>query len=78
MLPIAFTPELPLMEPSRHRKFLASLRAERDHIMSVEPDADPQIIWNTLLMLELTPLERLHQSLAHGRVFAAEETDSAS
>lgn len=43
------------------------LRAECDRLMRLMPDADRHTVWHTLLMLRLSPEERLRWSLLRGR-----------
>lgn len=46
---------------------IGRLRAECDRLMRVMPDADRHTVWHTLLMLRLSPLDRLRRSLLRGR-----------
>lgn len=73
---------VPLMErlsPSRFERALSGnvtewarqLAVEVETIMAAHPDADPNDVRRTLILLQLSPLERLNRSLRRGRGFAA-------
>ena len=42
---------------------------ELERILQRHPQADPQVIWQTLILLEQSPIERLRGGLRRGRVF---------
>jgi hypothetical protein len=44
-----------------------ALRKECERIMALEPEADPENIRHTLLLLNIAPIERLRRSLLRGR-----------
>ncbi len=47
-------------------RLMESVRA----VLAVRPEADPDSVRHTLLLLELSPLERLRSSLTRGRALA--------
>lgn len=47
-------------------RLMESVRA----VLAVRPEADPDNVRHTLLLLELPPLERLRSSLTRGRALA--------
>ena len=48
------------------RRLMDSVRA----VLAVRPEADPDNVRHTLILLEQPPLERLRRSLTRGRAFA--------
>jgi hypothetical protein len=69
---LAFTPRLHIADQRLLRAEMKRRRREQRRICRLEPEADPENVLGTLMMLRLSPLERLRQSLAHGRVQAAQ------
>lgn len=47
-------------------RLMASVRA----VQAVRPEADPDNVRHTLILLEQPPLDRLRRSLTRGRAFA--------
>ncbi len=50
----------------RARRLMDSVRA----VLAARPEADPDNVRHTLILLELPPLERLRRSLTRGRALA--------
>ncbi len=46
------------------------LSARVEHVLALHPEADPDNVRHTLILLELPPLERLQRSLIRGRATA--------
>jgi hypothetical protein len=46
------------------------LSARVQKVLKLHPDADPDNVRHTLILLELSPLERLQRSLIRGRATA--------
>lgn len=58
---------------SRERKasrWAANLMKSVRAVLAAHPEADPDNVRHTLILLELPPLERLRRSLTRGRAFA--------
>jgi hypothetical protein len=58
---------------SRQRKaqrWAARLMESVNAVLAVRPEADPDNVRHTLILLELPPLERLKRSLTRGRALA--------
>jgi hypothetical protein len=51
-------------------RWARQLSARVKKILAAHPDADPDTVRHTLILLELPPLERLQRSLIRGRATA--------
>ena len=61
------------MKTSRERKasrWAAGLMQSVRAVLAVRPEADPDNVRHTLILLEQSPLERLRKSLTRGRALA--------
>ena len=52
------------------RRWAARLTARVQRVLAAHPNADPDNVRHTLILLELPPLERLQRSLIRGRAAA--------
>jgi hypothetical protein len=60
-----------LQDAAGARRWGWRLAADVQSVLSLHPDADPEIVRLTLISLQSPPLERLNRSLRRGRGFAA-------
>jgi hypothetical protein len=63
-------PRSPKLTERQAAKWAARLMATVRAVQAVRPEADPDNIRHTLVLLELPPLERLRKSLIRGRALA--------
>jgi hypothetical protein len=56
--------------PASAARWGRQINARVEQILALHPDADPDNIRHTLILLELPPLERLQRSLIRGRATA--------
>ncbi len=54
----------------RAARWAADLMESVRAVLAVRPEADPDNVRHTLILLELPPLERLRKSLTRGRALA--------
>ena len=54
----------------RGEQWAAILMESVREVLAVRPEADPDNVRHTLILLELPPLERLRKSLTRGRALA--------
>ena len=54
----------------RARQWAVRLRTSVQQVLAKYPNADPDNVRHTLILLELPPLERLKRSLIRGRALA--------
>jgi hypothetical protein len=52
---------------AKSKRWAQRLSAQVDEIIAVHPEADPDNIRHTLILLEQPPLKRLQRSLIRGR-----------
>ena len=52
------------------RRWARRLAARVQQVLSIHPEADPDNVRHTLILLEQPPLERLQRSLIRGRATA--------
>ena len=55
---------------ARARRWARRLSARVEKVLAAHPDADPDNVRHTLILLEQPPLERLQRSLIRGRATA--------
>ncbi|MBI2947917.1 MAG: hypothetical protein HYY23_09735 [Verrucomicrobia bacterium] len=60
----------PAISPAQARRWARRLTARVEHVLAVHPEADPDNVRHTLILLEQPPLERLQRSLTRGRTAA--------
>jgi hypothetical protein len=58
------------MSSAQARSWAAQLNARVAQVLAAHPDADPDNVRHTLILLEQPPLERLQRSLIRGRAAA--------
>jgi hypothetical protein len=56
--------------PTQARRWAIRLTARVGQVLAAHPDADPDNVRHTLILLEQPPLERLQRSLIRGRAAA--------
>lgn len=56
---------------AKARRWARRLSARVGKVLAAHPDADPDNVRHTLILLEQPPLERLQRSLIRGRATAA-------
>jgi hypothetical protein len=54
----------------RHQQWARALAAQVRRVIEKHPEADPDNVRHTLIMLQKPPLERLQRSLLRGRLIA--------
>jgi hypothetical protein len=52
---------------AKPKRWAARLMESVNAVLAVRPEADPENVRHTLILLELPPLERLKRSLTRGR-----------
>jgi hypothetical protein len=57
------------IDAAKARRWAIRLSARVEKVLAAHPDADPDNVRHTLILLELPPLERLRRSLTRGRAF---------
>ena len=63
-------PGVQIKNTAQARRWARSLDARVGKVLAAHPDADPENVRHTLILLELPPLERLQRSLIRGRATA--------
>jgi len=68
----------PPTSSSQARRWAVRLTACVEQVLAAHPDADPDNVRHTLILLEEPPLERLQRSLIRGRTAALRKVKSVS
>lgn len=58
------------MNDVQARRWARRLSRQVQRVLAEHPDADPENVRHTLILLELPPLERMQRSLIRGRTAA--------
>jgi hypothetical protein len=60
----------PIADAAKAKRWALRLSARVESVLAAHPDADPDNVRHTLILLEQPPLERLQRSLIRGRATA--------
>ena len=58
------------LDLAKASRWAQQLSARLKEVLAANPEADPDNVRHTLILLDLPPLERLHRSLTRGRATA--------